>query len=62
MPQENLWALFHKTLKTSDSLHMLAGLCKDVFMFYETEPWSTELNHLDKASKVSSVLVGIEHL
>ncbi len=28
--------LFHKTQKTS--LHMLAGLCKDVFMFYETEP------------------------
>ncbi len=32
-------ALFHKTLKTS--LHMLAGLCKGVFMFYETEPIST---------------------
>ena len=30
-------ALFHKTLKTS--LHRLAGLRKDVFMFYETEPW-----------------------
>ncbi len=30
--------LFHKTLKTS--LHRLAGLCKDVIMFYETEPWS----------------------
>ncbi len=29
--------LFHNTLKTS--LHRLAGLCKDVFMFYETEPW-----------------------
>ncbi len=29
-------ALFHKTLKTF--LHGLAGLCKDVFMFYETEP------------------------
>ncbi len=32
-------ALFHKTLKTS--LPLLEGLCKDVFMFYETEPrWS----------------------
>ncbi len=31
------WALFHKTLKTS--LHRLTGLCKDIFMFYETEPW-----------------------
>ncbi len=29
-------ALFHKTLKTS--LRRLTGLCKDVFMFYETEP------------------------
>ena len=29
-------ALFHKTLKTS--LHRLTGLCKDVFMFDETEP------------------------
>ncbi len=31
------WALFHKTSKTS--LHRLTGLLKDVFMFYETEPW-----------------------
>ncbi len=29
------WPLFHKTSKTS--LHRLAGLCKDVFVFYETE-------------------------
>ncbi len=33
----DFWALFHKTLKTS--LHGLTGLHKDVFMFYETEPW-----------------------
>ena len=33
--------LFHKTLKMS--LHRLAGLCKDVFMFYETESWTTVL-------------------
>ena len=30
--------LFHKTSKKS--LHRLTGLRKDVFMFYETEPWS----------------------
>ena len=36
------WPLFHKTSKTS--LHRLTGLHKDVFMFYETEPWSVVLS------------------
>ncbi len=31
------WHLFHKTFKTS--LDRIAGLCKYVFMFYETKPW-----------------------
>ena len=35
--RSRLWALFHKTLKTS--LHRLTRL-RDVFMFYETEPWA----------------------
>ncbi len=32
----SIMLLFHQTLKTF--LHTLAGLCKDVFIFYETEP------------------------
>ncbi len=34
------WPLFHKTSKTS--LHRVTGIRKDVFMFYETEPWGQD--------------------
>ncbi len=53
------WALFHKTLKTSS--RRLIGLCKDVFMFNETEPWSM-LSNLLEFSILSSVECSVPYL
>ena len=54
------WPLVHKTPKTS--LPLLAGLSKDVFMFYETEPWCSRMVVAAKADKTPRCMVDLKHL